>query len=423
MNVQLISVGTELLLGDIVNTNAQYLSQSLAELGVNVYKQVTVGDNRKRLMSSLHEAFCESDVVIITGGLGPTDDDITRECVSQYMQMPLRFDEMLWCEIEQFMKRNRSNCVITENNKKQAYVPEGATILYNEIGTAPGLLLQKENQTAILLPGPPFEMKHLFNSYVKDFFKKQQQEVFVSRYIRCYGIGESTLETQLKDILDAQTNPTIALYAKTGEVMIRVTASAHNSKEAIEKIDAIINIIQERIGEYIYLISDDSQSDSQSQLHQVLAQLLLENHLTMSTAESLTGGEIAAKLIEIPKISQSFIEGVVAYANDSKIATLSVPTDVLKEYGAVSEQTAIAMVEGIVKRTNSDCAIATTGIAGPDSDGTDKPVGLVYIATYMKGNIIVKEYHFNGDRQRIRQRATSSAFDQLRRMIEHEIRL
>lgn len=418
MNVELMSVGTELLLGDIVNTNVAYLSRELAHLGINVYKHTTVGDNKERLLDALEAAFKKSDTVIVTGGLGPTDDDITSECAAAFFKRATYFDESLWAKIENYLRHYRKNNTITANNRKTAIVPEGAILFDNANGTAPGILLEEDGKRIILLPGPPNEMKPIFVASVKPYLQSLSTQRFVSRYIRFYNIGESLLETRLKPYLDAQTNPTLALYAKTGEVLLRVTASATSEEEALQLVKAQIQEIQQIVGDYIYLIGDEMIADSQTELHRVVAHELLAQQLTISVAESITGGYISSLLIENSGISKAFIEGVICYANESKIKTLGVSEKTLTQYGAVSAQTAHEMAVGVARRFGTDTAVATTGIAGPESDGTNKPIGLVYVAVYFKGEVVVKECHFNGNRQIIRERTAREALYQLYRLIE-----
>ena len=418
MRVELISVGTELLLGDIVNTNTAYLSKELAALGLGVFRQTTVGDNRERLLKTLESAFFENDTVIITGGLGPTDDDITKECAAEYFGRDFYFHEYSWVKILERLTRSGRN-IITDNNKKQAMIPEGAIVLENFCGTAPGIIIEENNKRVILMPGPPREMRDMFEKGVKPYLEKYSKKKFISKYVRFYGIGESLLETKIKDIMDRQTNPTLALYAKTGEVLLRITASSENKIECEEMINRQLEEIERRegVGEYIYLVGDENISSSQTELNTVVANLLIENNYTISIAESLTGGEIVSMLVEKSGISEALLEGVVCYSNKSKINTLGVREETLEKFGAVSEEVAKEMVLGVAKRLGADFAVATTGIAGPNSDGSGKPVGLVYIGIYAQGDISVKECLFTGDRELIRYRTSVEALEEVRRNI------
>lgn len=416
MRVELVSVGTELLLGDIVNTNTAYLSKELAALGFGVFRQTTVGDNRERLIKTLESAFLENDTVIITGGLGPTDDDITKECAAEYFGREFYFHEYSWVKILERLTRSGRN-IITENNKKQAMIPEGAIVLENYCGTAPGIIIEENNKRIILLPGPPREMHDMFEKSVKPYLEKFSSKQFISKYVRFYGIGESLLETKIKDIMDNQTNPTLALYAKTGEVLLRITVSGDDKAECEDLIRKQLDEIEKRVGEYIYLVGDEDISSTQTEMNTVVANLLIENKFTISIAESLTGGKISSMLVEKSGISEALLEGVVCYSNKSKIDTLGVREETLEKFGAVSEDVAKEMVLGVAKRLGADFAVATTGIAGPNSDGSGKPVGLVYIGIYAQGDISVKECLFTGDRELIRYRTSVEALEEVRRNI------
>lgn len=416
MRVELVSVGTELLLGDIVNTNTAHLSKELAALGLGVFRQTTVGDNRERLLKTLESAFLENDTVIITGGLGPTDDDITKECAAEYFGREFYFHEYSWVKILERLTRAGRN-IITENNKKQAMIPEGAIVLENYCGTAPGIIIEENNKRIVLMPGPPREMRDMFEKSVKPYLEKFSNKQFISKYIRFYGIGESLLETMIKDIMDNQTNPTLALYAKTGEVLLRITASGDDKEECEDLIRKQLDEIENRVGEYIYLVGDEDISSTQTEMNTVVANLLIENKFTIAIAESLTGGKISSMLVEKSGISEAFLEGIVCYSNKSKINTLGVREETLAKFGAVSEEVAKEMALGAAKRLGADFAVATTGIAGPNSDETDKPVGLAYIGIYAQGDISVRECLFTGDRELIRYRTSVEALEEVRRNI------
>ena len=416
MRVELVSVGTELLLGDIVNTNTAYLSKELAALGLGVFRQTTVGDNRERLLKTLESAFLENDTVIITGGLGPTDDDITKECAAEYFGREFYFHEYSWVKILERLTRAGRN-IITENNKKQAMIPEGAIVLENYCGTAPGIIIEENNKRIVLMPGPPREMRDMFEKSVKPYLEKFSNKQFISKYVRFYGIGESLLETMIKDIMDNQTNPTLALYAKTGEVLLRITASGADKEECEDLIRKQLDEIENRVGEYIYLVGDEDISSTQTEMNTVVANLLIENKFTIAIAESLTGGKISSMLVEKSGISEAFLEGIVCYSNKSKINTLGVREETLAKFGAVSEEVAKEMALGAAKRLGADFAVATTGIAGPNSDETDKPVGLAYIGIYAQGDISVRECLFTGDRELIRYRTSVEALEEVRRNI------
>ncbi|WAW14004.1 competence/damage-inducible protein A [Peptostreptococcus equinus] len=418
MNIELISVGTELLLGDIVNTNAQYISKELALLGINVHKQVTVGDNMDRLLDCFSKAFEKSDIVLTTGGLGPTGDDITKEAAAKFFDQKMLLDEKSWEKIkERVLKFTGDINKIPKNNIKQAMFPKEAMIIPNNNGTAPGAIFEKDGKRIIVMPGPPKEMMAMFNEGVLPYLKKETDSVFASKYIRLYGIGESALEIKLLDILDKQDNPTVALYAKEGEVLIRVTAKAPDKEECLKLVQEKIKEIEEICGEYIYLIGDESISSSQTELDNVVAKLLIENKKTIAVAESCTGGMIAANLINYPGISECLLEGCVTYSNNAKMNRLGVKKDTLDELGAVSSQTAIEMAIGIAKTSGADIGLSTTGVAGPDGGSEEKPVGLVYIGLYVDGQEFVYKNIFSGNRLKIRERATRQALDYVRQKL------
>ncbi|MBC5996316.1 competence/damage-inducible protein A [Romboutsia ilealis] len=405
MKAEIITVGTEILLGDIVNTNSQYLAKELADLGVEVYYQGTVGDNEDRLLQSIEESLNRSDMVITTGGLGPTKDDLTKETAAKFFNQELVLDEKSWNKIEIYF--NKLGKIPTENNKKQAYFPKDAIILENNNGTAPGAILRKGKKIIIVLPGPPREMKPMFEESVKPYLKSLTTEILESKTLRFYGIGESSLEEEIIDIIKEQSNPTVAPYAKDMEVTLRITAKATSKEEAINLINPVVHKIQDKVGKYIY--SDDDIS-----LEDTVAKILVSKNLTIGVAESCTGGMVSSNLINYPGISSVFMEGCVTYSNEAKMKSLGVKKETLDKFGAVSEETAKEMAEGIAKRHNTNIGLSTTGIAGPEGGSEEKPVGLVYLGIYINGKTMVKRYVFNGNRQQIRLRATKTILNDLR---------
>lgn len=409
MVVELISVGTELLLGNIVNTNTQFLAEKCALLGLTMYHQVTVGDNRERLRQVLETALERSDVVILTGGLGPTEDDLTKEVCAEVMGSDLVEDSHTKEQITNYFK-NSIYKEIPDNNWKQAMVPQGAIVLDNNNGTAPGLIIEKDGKTAVLLPGPPNELKPLFMEQVFPFLQKRQPEVIHSRMIKICGPGESQVENRILDLIDGQSNPTIATYAKTAEVHLRVTAKASSEKEAKELLKPMVKEIKSRFGNDVYSTKEDET------LEMTVVRLLKKHELTVTTAESCTGGLIAGRIVNVSGASEVFQEGFVTYANKAKRKYLNVNKSTLKKYGAVSSQTAKEMATGGVFATDADVCIAVTGIAGPSAEG-EKPVGLVYMACYLKDKVKIEEYHFKGNREKIREQSVVKALDLLRRCI------
>lgn len=408
MVVELISVGTELLLGNIVNTNAQYLAQKCAELGFSVYYQSCVGDNAKRLEDTIRLALSRSDVVILGGGLGPTEDDITKETAAAVFETELKEDAHTRQRIEAYFEKNKE---IPENNWKQAQVPAGAKVLDNDNGTAPGLIMEKGEKTLILLPGPPNELIPMFQESVIPYLKGRCSDAIVSAMIKSCGIGESKVAAMLNDIIEEQTNPTIATYAKTGEVDIRVTASAPTEKEAKKLVRPVVEKIKSRLKDAVFTTEEDVT------LEEEVVRLLNKYELTLATAESCTGGLLGGRLVNVPGVSDVYKAGFITYSNKAKRKYLDVSKNTLKKYGAVSKETAKEMAKGGVFQTDADICIAVTGLAGPGGATKEKPVGLVYIACYIGDKVQVKEYHFKGNRNKIREQTVVRALDTVRRCI------
>lgn len=371
MQASILSVGTELLFGQTINTNAAFLSERLNRMGIDVMYHFTVGDNPDRLSEILQEALNKTDLVITTGGLGPTQDDLTKEIVCRVMKDEMVLNEPALLAMQQFfLKVNRP---MTENNLKQAYVPKNALVLQNAMGTAPGFVLTIDNKTIACLPGPPREMSNMFDVSLSPLLQKMTGSSIFYRMVRTYGIGESALETALMDLIDSQTDPTIATYAMEGESYLRVTSKQTNLEAAKKKVDDMIHQIETRIGQYIYSVDDQN-------LVNVVASKLIEKGLTISCAESCTGGLFAATLTRVPGISKAFERGYVTYSNQAKIEELGVSQITLDQYGAVSRETALEMAKGVFRETGSNLCIAVTGIAGPEGGTAEKPVGLVHIA-------------------------------------------
>lgn len=410
MVVELVSVGTELLLGNIVNTNTQFLAEKCALLGLSMYHQVVVGDNRDRLAEVIRTALDRSDIVILTGGLGPTEDDLTKEVCAEVMGFPLVEDAHTRARIVEYF-RNSIYKEIPENNWKQTIVPERALVLDNDNGTAPGLILEKDGKAAILLPGPPAELYPLFMKKVCPYLQKLQPEVIRSQMIKICGMGESQVEDKILDLIDRQTNPTIATYAKTGEVHLRVTAKAKDEDEAKKLLKPVVKEIKNRFGDYVYSTKEGET------LEMAVVRLLEKYDLTVTTAESCTGGLLAGRIVNVPGASEVFREGFITYSNKAKRKILDVSKSTLKKYGAVSAQVAKEMATGGVFATDADACVAVTGVAGPDGGTDEKPVGLVYIATYMKDSVSVEHYQFKGDRAKVREQSVVKALDLLRRSI------
>lgn len=411
MIAEILCVGTELLLGDIVNTNAQYLSKRLAEIGVSVYHQTVVGDNEERVKEAYDLAFNRADIVINTGGLGPTKDDLTKEMACAYFNKKLVLHEDILENLEKcFEKMNKP---MPPNNKKQAYFPEGGIIIPNHNGTAPGCIINENNKIVVLLPGPPTEMKPMFEETVVPYLSKFSDGVLHSKVLRIMGIGESGAEEKIKDIIEGQKNPTIAPYAKSGEMIFRITSKGKDLEDAKKLIEPMENELRKRFGEDIYGEGEETS------IEEVVAKLLMEQHLTIATAESCTGGMVAARLINYSGISEVFMDGAVTYSNEAKMNRLGVKKETLDKYGAVSPQVAEEMALGIAKTSNTNVGISTTGIAGPGGGSEEKPVGLVYIGVAINGKVINKKLNINGTREYVRIRATLCLLDALRRELLH----
>lgn len=411
MITELISVGTEILLGNIVNTNSAYLSEKCAELGLSVYYQTVVGDNEERMKATIRTALDRSDVVILTGGLGPTKDDITKEVTAEVMGIPLVEDKNWLEKMLQYMKQYEKNNVgrrITDNNLKQAQVPEGAIVVENQNGTAPGLIIEKNGKIAILLPGPPAEMKPMFKEYIYPYLRKKQPEIIYSQMIKICGIGESQVAEDIQDLIDAQTNPTIAPYAKTGEVHLRITAKGENEKECKKMIKPIVRELKHRFGKSIFA------TEEKKTLEEAVVDMLKDQQLTLALAESCTGGAVASRIVNIPGASEVFGHGFVTYSNRAKRKVLGVKKSTLKTEGAVSSKCAREMAKGAAFISKVDIALSITGLAGPDGGTEETPVGTVFMGCYYNSQILEREFHFTGDRSRIREQATAYALALLR---------
>lgn len=405
MNCELISVGTEILLGDILNTNVQYLSKALASIGIGVTHHTTVGDNSLRLLEALDIAFKRCDTVILTGGLGPTPDDLTKETCAEYFGKKLCTDEKILKEIEGYF--TLKNIRMPESNKKQALVPEGSIVLENRNGTAPGSIMEKDGKTIIILPGPPKEMVPMYRESVEPYLRKFTNEVILSKNIRTFGIGESAMSEKVSDLLEG-SNPTVAPYAKSGEALLRVTAKAENEQEAEKLMAPVIKEIESRLGDYIYGIDCGS-------IEEAVAKLLIERKQTVAFAESCTGGLCAKRLTDISGASEIFHCGVVSYSNEIKHKVLGVKQETLDKYTAVSEQTAKEMADGIRKSADADYGVSITGYAGP---GNGDEVGTIYIGVSTENSTyavkLLTGHRGDSCRDYNRHVASSRAFNELR---------
>ena len=408
MKAAILSVGTEILFGQIVNTNTVYLSRKLNTLGIDVMYHYTAGDNSGRLADMLKMAFRDCDMVITTGGLGPTEDDLTKETVCEVMGDTLEMNEKCLSDLEAIFSRR--GYTLTENNYKQAMMPTKAVVFDNDAGTAPGFALTTEGKTVICMPGPPREMTRMWERRVRPYLLSLSDSVIYYRLLRTFGIGESKLETVLLPLIDAQTDPTLATYAKEGECSLRIASKRRTLEEAKAAVDAMAEKVSEIVGEYIYSYDDED-------LHQVVGKKLIERNITVSACESCTGGMFAEKLVSVPGISAVFDRGLVTYTERAKIDELSVRRETLEKYTAESREVALEMVRGLKKKTGSRLCISVTGVAGPDAMG-EKPAGLIYIAVSFDGREDVRVLNTGkSDRQANRNAAVLHMFDLINKTI------
>lgn len=409
MKTAILSVGTELLFGQITNTNTVYLSQQLNMMGFDVMYHYTVGDNPERVAEMIELAFKDCDIVLTTGGLGPTQDDLTKEVACKVMGDELVMkDDVLEELIAMFKKNNR---IMTDNNRKQAEMPSRAVVFKNDAGTAPGFALENDGKYIICMPGPPREMTRMFEKTVKPFLQDMSNQVIHYKMVRTFGIGESQLETELLGIIDGQTDPTIATYAKEGESSVRIASKRDTLKEAEEAVNEMLARVEECIGQYIYSTDDE-------ELVEVVCKKLIDKGLTLSSAESCTGGMFAASVTNVAGVSACFDRGIVTYSNQAKMDELGVSEETLEKYGAVSAQTAMEMAEGLAKVSGSDVCISVTGIAGPGGGTEEKPVGLVYLGLCYNGEVSYKELRLrNMGRKWIRQVSVLNMLDLINKNI------
>ena len=409
MTVEMIFVGTELLLGNIVNTNAQFLSEQCAGLGLSVYYQTVVGDNETRLLDCLAQAEKRADILLIGGGLGPTEDDMTKETVAKRLGRPLVSDQKSRDQIAAYFQKKGSP--VSENNWKQALVIEGSRVLYNANGTAPGMIVEGNGCTMILLPGPPNELIPMFHDQVKPYLQQITKETIVSAMIKICGIGESQAELMMRDVIDAQDNPTIATYAKTGEVHFRITAKAANKEQAQALLAPVIAEVQKRFGPHVYTLQEEET------LEDVLVALLRRFGLTMTTAESCTGGLVGSRLVSVAGASEVYRMGFITYCDAAKQQLLHVKQETLAQYTAVSIQTAAEMAQGGAKEAGADVCVAITGYAGPGGGTEECPAGTVFISCSVSGVIQTERFCFSGSRNKVRELAAQHALDLARRCI------
>ena len=411
-NAELIAVGTELLLGNIANTDAQMLSEGLSALGIDVYYHTVVGDNPQRLREALEIARKRANIIITTGGLGPTYDDLTKQTICETFGLPLEFHEDIWQEIVSYFQRRMKGGQITENNRQQAMLPAGCTVFDNPVGTAPGCAFEKDGVRVLMLPGPPYECRYMFTHRAAPYLRALTHEKIFSHELRIFGMGESQVEAVLHEMMVKGANPTLAPYAKTGEVLLRATAKAPTQEEAEEMLRPMVERVKATLGDIVY-------GEDVASLEEAVLAILKEQGKTVSFAESCTGGLLAKRLTDLPGASQVFRGGVVSYTNAVKAAALGVDEALLAEYGAVSEPVAKAMAEGCRRLCGSDLAVSVTGVAGPDGDDRGNPVGTVFLGLSTGAETICRQVDLSRGRSRghIRHIAASHAFDLLRRAL------
>lgn len=411
MIAELIAVGTELLLGDVANTDAQIVSRGLSALGITVHRHTVVGDNPQRLTDALETARRRADIIITTGGLGPTYDDLTKQTICKAFGRELELHQDILEEIQTWFQTKMGK-KMPENNVQQAMLPVGCTVFTNPVGTAPGCAFEEGGVHVLMLPGPPFECQYMFENRAVPYLEKLTDGVIVSHEIRIFGMGESSVEEALHEPMTTLTNPTLAPYAKTNECMVRATARAESREKAEELLQPLVAQVQEILGDVVYGVDVES-------LEEVVSALLLERGLTLSAAESCTGGLIAKRMTDLPGASRVFRGGVVSYTNGVKAGVLGVPETLLEEYGAVSEPVARAMAEGCRRICGSDLAVSVTGVAGPDMDERGNEVGTVYIALASgEGTVCQRLSCGKGrGRDRVRTAAAHHAFDLIRRTL------
>ncbi len=411
LRAEIIAIGTEILLGDIINSNASYIARGLAGLGIDTFHQQVVGDNPRRVKQAMEEAYENANLVITSGGLGPTEDDLSKEMGAEYFGVPMVMDEIAREHIRNYMTlRGRT---IPDNNWKQAMLPEGCRPLYNHNGTAPGFILEKDGKILIMLPGPPSEIVPMFDEQVIPYLRSLSEDVMISRTLHLCGMGESAVESVLHDEMITMTNPTLAPYAKEGVVDLRITAKGESEEACREMIAPVEAHIRELFGDLVFGADSDT-------LPQVLLRELSQRGLKLAVAEACAGGLISSKLVSVSGASAAYLGGLVAYSDESKIRLLGVRKETLSDFGAVSEATACEMAIGAAKAFGADAAIAETGIAEPASD-TSKPSGTVCVAVYLKGEVSAVTMRYSRNRNSNREMASTAALNELRKaLIKHD---
>lgn len=409
LNAEILSVGTELLLGNTTNTDARDISIYLSELGINVFYHTVVGDNPERLSKAVEIARERADIIITTGGLGPTCDDLTKQVLAKAFDLEMVFHEELAEEMRRYFKEVIGVDNMTENNLQQACLPSGCTVFHNEWGTAPGCAFEAKGVRVIMLPGPPRECNAMFKACAMPYLRSLSDDVILSHNLHIVGSGESAVEAKLRDMMNDLQNPTLAPYAKEGEVMLRITAKAKSEDQAEKMTQPVIEKVREVLGDLIYGIDVGS-------LEQVVFELLKGKNMTLSTAESCTGGFVSKRITDLRGSSEVFIGGAVTYATESKTIVLGVDANLIEQYGVVSKEVAVEMAKCARTLFNSSIAVSTTGLAGPDGDGKNQ-VGTVFVALATENEVFVTQLNSGFGRMRVRTLASNCAFDMVRRYL------
>ena len=407
---EIISVGTELLLGNTTNTDARDISEMLSELGINVFYQTVVGDNDERLKSAVAIAKTRADIIITTGGLGPTYDDMTKQTLAACFGKKLFLNELEAEKIRQYFITRMHTAEMTENNLQQAMLPEDCTIFSNACGTAPGCAFEADGIHVLMLPGPPSECVSMFRNCAMPYLRSMSDAEIVSHKIHIFGRGESAIEALLRPLMVELENPTLAPYAKEGEVMLRLTAKAKTEAEAEALMAPVLKRVTDALGDIVYGVDTES-------LEKTVLKLMTEKRLTLATAESCTGGLVSKRITDIPGSSAIFLGGAVTYANEAKTSAVGVPAELIAKFGAVSRECAVSMAEGARRSFCSDLAVSVTGIAGPANDSVCKDVGLVYVALATGKETFCRRLHIGDNRSRVRTVAASHALDMIRRYL------
>ncbi len=410
---EILAVGTEVLLGDVVNSDAAEVAKALSSLGIDVYWHSAVGDNPERLRQAVEIAKARADVLITTGGLGPTYDDLTKETLADCFGLPLVFHPEEGEKIKAYFASIGRE--MTENNLRQAWLPEGCTPFFNHNGTAPGCGFAAQGVHVAMLPGPPRELRRMIETGLLPWLASLSEGLLLSHDIRVFGMGESAVEARLHDRMEALRNPTLATYVANGEVRLRVSAKAKTRAEAEALAAPVIREVRDALGDVVYAVDEPS-------LEAVCLRLLTERGLTFASAESCTGGLIAKRITDLPGASNVFLGGVVSYTNGVKAKVLGVPEETLERYGAVSRETALAMAEGVRRLTGADLAVSVTGICGPASDERDTPVGTGFVGFAAPDRVVCRPIQMGKDRDMGRMRAAGNAFDMLRRWLTNCLR-